>query len=70
MLIYRLPSVDALFQRYPGVEGSLFFIGGVGMNYLQSGQTVIAPIRFGAGWRQGVNVGYIDFTREMSINPF
>ena len=70
MLIYNLPAVDALFQRYPGVEGSLYFVGGVGMNYLQSGKTVIAPIRFGAGWRQGVNVGYLDFTREMSINPF
>ncbi len=70
MLVYNLPSVDAIFQRYPGVEGSLFFVGGVGMNYLQSGKTVIAPVRFGAGWRQGVNVGYLDFTRNMSINPF
>ena len=69
ILVYRLPSVDAIFQRYPGVEGSLFFVGGVGMNYLASGDTAIAPIRFGAGWRQGVNVGYMDFTREASVIP-
>ncbi|HHI77008.1 MAG TPA: DUF1134 domain-containing protein [Gammaproteobacteria bacterium] len=70
ILIYNLPAVADIFQRFPGVEGSLFFVGGVGMNYLQSGKTVLAPIRFGAGWRQGVNVGYMDFTREMSLNPF
>ena len=70
VLIYRLPAVPAIFQRYPGVEGSLFFVGGVGMNYLQSGDTIVAPLRLGAGWRQGVNVGYMDFTREASIIPF
>lgn len=70
VMVYHLPNADALFQRYPGVEGSLYFVGGVGMNYLQSGDTVIAPIRFGAGWRQGVSAGYIDFTREKHINPF
>lgn len=70
VLIYRLPSIDALFQRYPGVEGSLYFIGGVGMNYLAAEDTVVAPVRLGAGWRQGINVGYMDFTREASVNPF
>lgn len=70
VLVYRLPSVDALFQRYPGVEGSLYFVGGVGVNYLKSKDTVLAPIRFGAGWRQGVSAGYMDFTREASFNPF
>lgn len=69
VLIYHLPSVNALFARYPGVEGSLYFIGGVGMNYLKSGKTVIAPIRFGAGWRQGVNAGYMHFTRKESMIP-
>lgn len=70
VLIYELPAASAIFQRYPGVEGSLFFVGGVGMNYLRSDDTVIAPIRLGAGWRRGVNVGYMDFTRKASVNPF
>lgn len=70
VMIYRLPSTSALFKRYPGVEGSLYFVGGVGVNYLQSGNTVVAPIRFGAGWRQGLSAGYMDFTREASVNPF
>lgn len=70
VLIYDLPSVDALFQRFPGVEGSLYFVGGVGVNYLKSGGIVVAPIRFGAGWRQGVSAGYMDFTRRAHLNPF
>lgn len=70
VLIYRLPHEDELFQRYPGVEGSLYFIGGLGVNYLQSGNVVIAPIRLGAGWRQGISAGYMDFTRRAHINPF
>ncbi|MBK1720288.1 DUF1134 domain-containing protein [Thiocystis violacea] len=70
ILIYRLPNEEALFQRYPGVEGSLYFIGGVGVNYLQSGDVVVAPIRVGAGWRQGISAGYMDFTERAHINPF
>ncbi|MCG6940901.1 MAG: DUF1134 domain-containing protein [Thiohalocapsa sp.] len=70
MLIYALRDPDQLFKRYPGVEGSLYYVGGIGVNYLRSGKVVIAPIRFGAGWRQGVSVGYLDFTRKPSINPF
>lgn len=70
ILLYRLADEEALFQRFPGIEGSLYFVGGVGVNYLRSGDTVVAPIRLGAGWRQGVSAGYIDFTREASVNPF
>jgi len=70
ILIYRLPGEEYLFQRFPGVEGSLYFIGGVGVNYLQSGDTVIAPIRLGAGWRQGLSAGYMDFTKRAHYNPF
>jgi hypothetical protein len=70
ILVYHLAEPDELFQRYPGVEGSLYFVGGVGVNYLQSGNVIIAPIRFGAGWRQGISVGYMDFTRKPSANPF
>ncbi|EGV28464.1 Uncharacterized conserved protein UCP033924 [Thiorhodococcus drewsii AZ1] len=70
VLIYHLPSEQQLFQRFPGVEGSLYLIGGVGVNYLQSGDIVIAPIRFGAGWRQGVSAGYMDFTEHAHYNPF
>jgi hypothetical protein len=70
VLVYNLPTTDALFQRYPGVEGSLYFIGGFGLHYVQSDKTVLAPVRFGLGWRQGIGVGYMHFTRTKRYNPF
>ena len=69
-LVYDLPKTETLFQRFPSAEGSLYFVGGFGVNYLQRGATVIAPVRFGVGWRQGLDVGYMHFTPEKHINPF
>jgi hypothetical protein len=70
VLVYDLPNSDALFQRFPGVEGSLYFVGGFGVNYVQSEGTTLAPVRFGVGWRQGIGVGYMHFSRKKRINPF
>jgi hypothetical protein len=69
-LVYDLPSTEQLFQRFPGVEGSLYFVGGFGVNYVQSDHIVIAPVRFGVGWRQGISVGYMNFSPKKRINPF
>lgn len=69
MLVYNLPSAESVFQRFPGVDGSLYFIGGAGINYVQRDDTVIAPIRLGVGWRLGASVGYLKFTPEKTWNP-
>lgn len=69
ILVYNLEGADALFKRYPGVSGSLYFVAGVGMNYARRDDTVLAPIRFGVGWRQGANIGYMHFTREKKLLP-
>ncbi len=69
-LVYHLPSAEALYMRYPGVDGSLYFIGGVGMNYLQRNGIILAPIRVGMGWRAGANVGYMKITPTKTWNPF
>jgi hypothetical protein len=70
ILVYHLPNIDAIFQRFPGVDGSLYYIGGVGVTYLRSGGITLAPIRLGGGLRIGASVGYMDFTRKKSWNPF
>jgi hypothetical protein len=70
VLIYNLEDPETLFQRYPGVEGSLYFVGGVGVNYARAGGVTVAPMRFGVGWRQGASVGYIHFTKKKSYIPF
>ena len=69
ILIYHLPDVDSLFQRFPAIDGSFYFIAGLGVNYQQSGQIIQAPIRTGVGLRAGVNVGYMHYTRKFSWIP-
>jgi hypothetical protein len=69
-LVYDLPSTEQLYQRFPGVEGSLYFVGGFGVNYVQSDRIVIAPVRFGVGWRQGIAVSYMHFSPQKRLNPF
>jgi hypothetical protein len=70
MLVYNLGSGDGLYQRFPGVDGSFYFVAGIGVNYLRSGNITIAPMRTGVGLRAGVNAGYLSFTRHETANPF
>ncbi|HEX3809237.1 MAG TPA: DUF1134 domain-containing protein [Rhizomicrobium sp.] len=70
ILVYNLRSSDRLFQRFPGVEGTYYFIAGIGINYARASGITIAPMRTGLGLRAGVNAGYLTFTQEQTINPF
>ncbi|KQX19435.1 MULTISPECIES: DUF1134 domain-containing protein [unclassified Sphingomonas] len=70
VLVYNLfDSADA-FHRFPGVEGTAYIVGGFTATYLRRGDVVMIPIRLGVGWRLGVNVGYMNFTRKSKIVPF
>lgn len=69
-LVYDLSIPDFIYRRFPGVDGSVYVVGGFSMNYQRSGETVLAPIRTGAGLRLGANVGYLHYTRKKEINPF
>ncbi len=70
MLVYNLASVSDVFGRYPGVDGSAYVIGGLGMTVIKYGDVVMVPIRSGVGARLGINVGYLKFTQEPTWNPF
>ena len=69
-LIYNLRDEDRLYQKFPGIEGTFYFIAGIGVNYLRSDGVTLAPMRTGVGLRAGVNAGYLTYTRKESINPF
>lgn len=69
-LVYDLPNTDAIYQRFPGVEGSAYLVGGVGVNYQQRGDIVLAPMRSGIGIRLGASVGYLNYSREREWLPF
>jgi hypothetical protein len=70
MLVYNLSSTNDIFDRYPGVDGSAYVVGGLGMTVMKSGNVVVVPIRSGVGLRAGLNVGYLKFTNEPTWNPF
>lgn len=70
MLVYNLSSVSDIYGRYPGVDGSAYVVGGLGMTVLKFGDVVLVPIRSGVGARLGINVGYLKFTQEPTWNPF
>ena len=69
ILVYNLNDPDAIYQRFPGVSGSAYFVAGIGVNYQQAGDIVLAPMRSGVGLGAGVNVNYISFTRDRQVLP-
>ena len=70
MLVYNLPRTDAVYQRFAGLDGSAYIIGGFGMTALTANNIVVVPIRSGVGLRLGANIGYLKFTPTATWNPF
>jgi len=70
MLVYNLPRTDAIFERFGGINGSAYFIGGFGMTALVANNITVVPIRSGVGLRLGANLGYLKFTDQPTWNPF
>ena len=69
-LCYGLYAPDAIYRRYPGVEGSAYLVGGVGVNYQRADGIVLAPVRTGVGLRLGANVGTMAYSRQRNLLPF
>lgn len=70
MLVYNLPATQAIYQRFAGIDGSAYLVGGFGMTALTASDIVVVPIRSGVGLRLGANVGYLKFTPFSTWNPF
>ena len=70
MLIYDLPAVTSIYQRFFGVAGTAHFIAGLGMTVLGRDGIYVVPIVSGVGARLGMNFGYLKFTDRPTWNPF
>jgi hypothetical protein len=70
MLVYKLPATEAIYQRFVGVDGSAYIVGGFGMTAAIAEDIVVVPIRSGVGARLGINMGYLKFTTQPTWNPF
>jgi hypothetical protein len=68
-LVYNLRDQRRLYQRFPGVEGSFYFIAGIGVNYMRSGGVTLAPMRTGVGLRAGVNAHYQVYSEKRDWFP-
>jgi hypothetical protein len=70
MLVYNLSSTNDIFNRFPGVDGLAYVVGGLSLTVMKAGNVVVVPIRSGVGLRAGINVGYLRFTQQATWNPF
>lgn len=69
-LIYNLYDSNDLYKRFPAIEGKVYLIGGFTVSYHQRDDVIVVPVRLGAGWRLGANLGYINFTKNRRYLPF
>lgn len=70
VLVYNSASPEDLYTRFGGVEGSAYLVGGLGVNFQQKDNMILAPIRTGVGARLGANVGYLKYSPRPTWNPF
>jgi hypothetical protein len=70
VLVYDLHSPGEIFNRFGGIDGSAYFIGGVGITYLSRDHVTLAPISSGVGVRLGAGLGYLKYTQQPTWNPF
>ena len=69
-LCYNLQVPEFIYRRFPGVDGSAYLIGGLGVNYQRADDVTLAPIRAGVGLRLGASVGYLAYSRKRNLVPF
>lgn len=70
MLVYNLPDVSAMYQRFPGITGTAHIVAGFGMTALGMNGIYVVPIVSGVGARVGINIGYLNFTPQPTWVPF
>lgn len=69
-LVYGMTDPRQIYRRFPGVEGSAYFVGGIGVNYQRADGMTLAPMRAGVGLRLGASVGYLAYSPRRTLNPF
>ena len=70
VLVYNINQERQIYDRFIGIEGSAYMVGGLGVNFQSNDELKLAPIRTGVGARLGANVGYLKYTEYPTMNPF
>jgi hypothetical protein len=69
VLVYNMTDPSEIYERFGGVQGAAYLVGGVSVQVQQHGNVTLAVIRSGLGLRLGANVGYMKYTRSPTWNP-
>ena len=69
VLVYNLSDPADIYNRFGGVQGAAYLIGGVSLQFQKYGDVTLGVIRSGVGLRLGANVGYSKYTRTPTWNP-
>ncbi len=69
ILVYNLRDPSQIYERFGGVQGAAYLVGGVSVQLQKHGEVTLAVIRSGVGLRLGANVGYMKYTRAPTWNP-
>ena len=69
MMVYNLPSVEAIYNRYVGVNGSAYVVAGLGMTALSRDGVYVVPVVSGVGARLGINFGYLKIHDRADLEP-
>jgi hypothetical protein len=70
VLVYGSDNPEDLYERFGGVEGTAYLVGGIGVNFQRRDNITLAPIRTGVGARLGANIGYLKYSSKATWNPF
>ncbi len=69
VLVYNMQDPSQIYERFGGVQGAAYLVGGVSVQVQKHGNVTLAVIRSGVGLRLGANVGYMKYTRSPTWNP-
>jgi hypothetical protein len=69
VLVYNMHDPSEIYNRFGGVQGSAYLVGGLSVQFQKYGDVTLAVIRSGVGLRLGANVGYLKYTRAPTWNP-
>ena len=69
ILVYNMRDPSEIYERFGGVQGAAYVVGGVSVQIQKYNEVTLAVIRSGIGLRLGANVGYMKYTRSPTWNP-
>ena len=69
-LVYGVYDTEEIYKRIGAVEGSFYYVGGMGISYYGDKDLRVAMIRVGVGLRAQATVGYLKFSKKRKYIPF